>query len=78
MTESDELAAALDAATQRWPGVSRGRLVVLLALEGGARLHEEGETARRERLARLHEHAGAGTGAYGAGYLDEVRDGWPG
>lgn len=77
VTESDELAAALDAAALRWPGLSRSQLVVRLALEGRARVEEDVDAHRRGRLARLREHAGAGSGAYGDGYLDDLRSDWP-
>ena len=34
VTETDELAAALNVAAHRWPGLSRSQLLVRLALEG--------------------------------------------
>lgn len=77
MTESDELAAALDAAALRWPGLSRSQLIVRLALEGHLRGEESVDAHRRDRLARLREHAGAASGAYGGGYLDDLRGDWP-
>ena len=77
VTESDELASALDAAALRWPGLSRSQLIVRLALEGQARVEEDIDAPRRRRLARLREHAGAGSGAYGGGYLDDLRRDWP-
>lgn len=65
VTESDELAAALDSAHRRWPGLSRSRLVVRLALEG-ERLHREQaaeESARRRRIleSATDEFAGIGS-----------------
>lgn len=77
VTESDELASALDVAALRWPHLSRSQLIVRLALEGRSRVEEDAEADRRARLGALHEHAGAGTGAFGTGYLDDLRADWP-
>lgn len=77
VTESDELASALDAAALRWPHLSRSQLIVRLALEGRSRVQEDAEAGRRTRLGALHEHAGAGTGAFGRGYLEDLRADWP-
>ncbi|MDN5913792.1 MAG: hypothetical protein L0I76_01515 [Pseudonocardia sp.] len=77
MTETDDLAAALDAAATRWPGLSRAQLLVQLALEGhkaAQHLHDE---RHRRRHAAVREHSGALTGAYPTGYLDRLREEWP-
>lgn len=77
VTETDELAAALDAAAARYPGLGRAQLVTRLALDGhGAALlaHDE---RRRQRLDALRAHSGSLTGAYGSGYLDRLRQEWP-
>jgi len=73
VTETDELAAALDKAERRWPGLSRGQLIARLALEGD-REHEDDVN---RRLAAIERFAGACTGAYEPGYLEAVRQGWP-
>lgn len=46
VTETDELAAALDEAAVRWPELSRGQLITRLALEG------QRATATRQREHR--------------------------
>lgn len=78
VTESDELAEALDEAARRWPELSRGQLVVRLALEA----HRTAEATRRHRSQRrrqaLARHGGACTGCYGPGDLQALRDEWPG
>lgn len=77
VTETDELAQALDAAADRWPGLSRAQVLVQLALEGhraGQRAHDE---RRRRRLTALREHSGMLAGAYGPDYLDSLRSEWP-
>lgn len=77
MTETDELAAALDAAARRWPSLSRSQLVVRLALEGHrAALHEHADVLRRRRSA-LQRVSGTLTGAYPDSYLDDLRADWP-
>jgi hypothetical protein len=77
VTETDELAAALDAAASRWPGLSRSQLLVRLALEGHRAAQQARDEHRRRRLAALREHSGALTGAYGPDYLDRLRQEWP-
>ncbi|MGH9062371.1 MAG: hypothetical protein ACRD0L_00035 [Acidimicrobiales bacterium] len=77
VTETDELRAALDAASQRWPDLSRPRLLVRLAMEGHHAAEQAHEEHRRRRLAVLLDHSGILTGAYGRGYLAELREDWP-
>jgi len=77
VTETDDLAAALDEAARLWPGLSRGQLVVRLALEGHRAAMAERRHRREKRLATLRRHRGALTGSYGAGYLEESRAEWP-
>lgn len=77
VTETDDLAQALDAAESRWPGLSRPQILVRLALEGHRAAQLEHAENRRRRLAALHEHSGMLTGAYGQGYLKRLREEWP-
>lgn len=77
MTETDDLARALDAAALRWPGLSRARLLARLALEGHRAALVEHDERRRRRLEALHRHSGTLTGAYGADYLEHLREDWP-
>lgn len=77
VTETDDLAQALDAAESRWPGLSRPQILVQLALEGHRAAQLEHEENRRRRLAALREHSGMLTGAYGPGYLERLREEWP-
>lgn len=77
VTETDDLAQALDAAEPRWPGLSRAQILVRLALEAHrAALHAHEEN-RRRRLAALRKHSGMLTGAYGPNYLDRLHKEWP-
>lgn len=77
MTETDDLARALDAAESRWPGLSRAQILVRLALEGHRAAQQAHDESRRRKLAALREHSGMLTGAYGADYLDKLRAEWP-
>ena len=76
VTETDDLADALDEAERRWPGLSRLQLLVRLALEGhhaAQRAHDD----RRRRLEAVRHHSGSLTGAYGPGYLKNLGEEWP-
>jgi hypothetical protein len=77
VTETDDLAGALDAAASRWPDLSRSQLLVKLALEGHHSAQHAHEERHRRRLAALRKHSGALTGTYGPGYLQQMREEWP-
>jgi glutathione S-transferase len=79
ITETDEIARALDEAARRWPEDSgnRSRLLARLVREGYQvviRQRERETRARRDAVART---SGALTGAYGEGYLAALRQDWP-
>lgn len=76
VTETDDLAAALDAAALRWPELSRPQLLVRLALEGDRAARQAHEQRRSRRLAAIRRHSGILTGAYGPDYLDRLREDW--
>lgn len=77
VTETDELAAALDAAAGLWPELSRPQLLVRLALEGNQTASHAGEERRQRRLAAIRQHSGVLTGAYGPDYLATLSEDWP-
>lgn len=77
MTETDQLAAALDAAAARHPGLSRAQLLARLALEGHSAAQQAQGERRRHRLDALRAHSGSMTGAYGSDYLEPLRQEWP-
>lgn len=76
MTESDDLAEALDTAAAWWPELSRAQLLVRLALHGHHVAVEERELRRRSRLAAIRRHSGALTGAYPPDHLQRLREEW--
>ena len=77
VTETDDLAAALDDAARRWPGLRRAQLLVRLALEGHHAAQQAHDERRRRRLEAVRKHRGCLTGAYGPDYLKHLRDEWP-
>ncbi|WP_029150553.1 hypothetical protein [Microbacterium indicum] len=79
ITETPDVAAALRAASRRWPEDAARPAALLRRLidEGGHAIGQQNDAARARRLAALDEAAGALTGTYEAGYLDALRDEWP-
>lgn len=79
ITETEQIARALDDAAKRWPGESDNRTALL------RRLVDEGHRAVIEVQAKRQSHhrdavartSGALTGAYGPSYLKELREDWP-
>ena len=77
VTETDDLAAALDEAARRWPGLSRSQLLVRLALEGHHAAEHRRDERRRRRLEAIRTYSGCLTGLYGPDYLKHLREDWP-
>jgi len=78
LTETDQVARAIDAAAKRWPhdSDSRTKLLVRLVEEGHRFLVEqEGERLAARRSA-IEQTSGTFAGVYGAGYLAELREDW--
>jgi hypothetical protein len=79
ITETDDVAAALAAAAEAWPEARGNKNVLLLRLvaAGSESLHRRREEERTARLAALDRAAGALTGDYEPGYLEQLRADWP-
>jgi hypothetical protein len=79
VTETDEVAAALRDAAQRWPEDrdSAGRLLLRLVREGHHAICRQHETELAERRAGVESTAGVLTGVYPENYLADLRDDWP-
>ena len=73
LTETDELASAIDTAAKVFPDQSRVELVRRL-IEFGVMWLEETHERHREAVRDL---AGRYPGLYGEGYRDRLRDEWP-
>jgi hypothetical protein len=78
ITETDELAEALDAAAARWPEVgSRRELLLRLVAQGRDAIERERVEEAARRRAAIRRTSGALTGAFEPGYLDRLRNDWP-
>jgi len=79
ITETEQVALALDDAAKRWPAESGNRAKLLLHLveEGHRAVVEHQESSLRERREAVARTSGALTGLYGTDYLDELRADWP-
>jgi hypothetical protein len=77
VTETNDLAEALDEAARRWPGLSRPQLLVRLALEGHHAAEQRRDERRRRRVEAIRTYSGTLTGVYGPDYLDHLHEDWP-
>jgi hypothetical protein len=79
ITETDEVARALDDAARRWPEDrdARGRLLLRLLHAGHEAIGTNREAEAADRRQAIARTSGALTGAYDEGYLSDLRDDWP-
>jgi hypothetical protein len=79
ITETEEISSALAAAAQRWPDDRErpGRLLLDLVREGHRAITTGAERAGEDRRAAIVDTGGTLTGAYPAGYLEQIRGDWP-
>ncbi|QIK63084.1 hypothetical protein G7068_07635 [Leucobacter viscericola] len=81
VTETPEVARALEVARLTWPDLRNSERVRELLIRGAHSIEEErlqlrsAEAKRRE--AALEAFAGSLTGVYEAGYLERLREDWP-
>ena len=73
ITETEDLAAALDIAAAHWPGLTRAQLLVRLALTAAEPLGAQERRDRRLAAARRL----AGSVPYPSDYLHRLREDWP-
>ena len=77
ITETDEVARALDAAERRWPGEPRSRLIVRLVTENSETIGEVDAAETARRIAAVEAIAGTFPGLSNPSLLKELRDEWP-
>ena len=78
ITETDNVAAALDAAAAHWPEVrSRRELLLRLVEQGREVIDRDRDGAIEHRREAIRRTSGALTGVYEPGYLERLRDDWP-
>lgn len=79
LTETDELARALQDAARRWPDDRErpAKLLLDLVLEGHRAIVTEAESAVAGRREAIERTGGALTGSYPAKYLEQLRHDWP-
>lgn len=79
ITETDQVAEALDDAAQRWPEEhgNRPRLLLRLLEEGHRAVTGQQRRLGEERRKAVAAASGVATGSYGPGYLADLRADWP-
>ena len=77
VTETDEVQRALDEAAKRWPSELRSRLLLRVINAGGDAIAEDDAKTLLFRRAAIGRARGAYMDAYGADYLNRLRDDWP-
>ena len=79
ITETDDVARALDDAARRWPDERgrRSRLLLRLLQAGHEAIGAERDDDAARRREAIQSTSGVLTGAYPEGYLTRLRDDWP-
>lgn len=77
VTETDEVAQALDLAARRWPDEPRSRLLLRLIRAGGSAVEAGLDEVTRARLAAIDATAGKYPVEFSGDYVTELRRDWP-
>lgn len=78
ITETDEVARALRDAARRWPADRErpSKLLLDLVHEGHRAISAEADRSAADRREAIERTAGALTGSYPPGYLEQLRRDW--
>ena len=77
VTETPEVARALDRAARRWPGESRSKLLVRLVEVGGDVIERDAQADDLDHREAVLASAGRYAEAFGPDYLADLRADWP-
>ncbi len=78
ITETGQVAQAIDDAAQYWPSENRRSELLLRLIEAGHHaVRAERADAGTSRLAAIDATHGVFPGLYGENYLEELRRDWP-
>ncbi|MGH3274532.1 MAG: hypothetical protein ACRDNZ_09485 [Streptosporangiaceae bacterium] len=77
ITETSDVAHALDIAARRWPREPRSRLLLRLIRAGGAALEQVRDDATRARLRAIDATSGKYADAFTDDHLVDLRQDWP-
>jgi hypothetical protein len=79
ITETEEVARALDDAAKRWPDEreARAKLLLRLVRQGHEVIAGQAVSEARRRRDAVRRTSGALTGVYPDGYLERLRGDWP-
>lgn len=77
VTETAEVARALDRAAKRWPGESRSKLLLRLVEVGAGILEQDESVEDGAHRAAVLASSGRYAEAFGPDYLTELRADWP-
>ena len=79
VTETDDVARAIDAAAALWPELKAERAALLRRLidEGAKTVEQQATSWREQRSANIRNAAGSLTGSWPQGWRDELRGEWP-
>lgn len=77
ITETPDVARAIDIAAQRWPGEPRGKLLLRLVTTGATALEDSRDAEIERRRAAIQATSGKYADAFPPGYLADLRRDWP-
>lgn len=78
ITETPAVAQAIDRAARRWPQEPRSKLLLRLVDAGASVLENEQRQASDDHRHAVLSSSGKYPDAFGADYLQELRQDWPG